>query len=207
MNNIEETKKILGLDVSTSTIGVCLFDIDEKKLLELTHISPKVKTKDNLEKSKIKELFLKVDAFSEYIVKFRGMGIKHIVIEEPLVSSNNVYTVATLLRFNGMISKLCFDIFGILPDFISTYESRSIGFPELMGYRVDPKGKKAKNKTLFGGHPKDVDKKKIVWEHVAAIEPDVKWYYKSNGTIDKKSYDASDAYCCVRAYMVKTNIL
>lgn len=34
------TPKVLGLDVSTRTIGVVLFDIQTKELLELTHISP-----------------------------------------------------------------------------------------------------------------------------------------------------------------------
>ncbi len=35
--------KILGLDISTKTIGFALFDISGSKLLELTHFSPKIK--------------------------------------------------------------------------------------------------------------------------------------------------------------------
>jgi hypothetical protein len=47
-----------------------------------------------------------------------------VVIEEPLLQSNNVNTVATLLRFNGMISKSVFDTLGVVPDFISSYDAR-----------------------------------------------------------------------------------
>jgi hypothetical protein len=47
-------------------------------------------------------------------------NITTVVIEEPLLQSNNVNTVATLLRFNGMISKSVFDTLGVVPDFISS---------------------------------------------------------------------------------------
>ena len=35
---LKESPKVLGLDVSTRTIGWALFDIQSKELLELTHI-------------------------------------------------------------------------------------------------------------------------------------------------------------------------
>ena len=41
----KDSPKVLGLDVSTKTIGWALFDIESKNLLELTHISPIPKTK------------------------------------------------------------------------------------------------------------------------------------------------------------------
>ena len=44
-NKLKESPKVLGLDVSTRTIGVALFDIQEKILLELNHISPDPKPK------------------------------------------------------------------------------------------------------------------------------------------------------------------
>jgi RNase H-fold protein (predicted Holliday junction resolvase) len=37
---LKESPKVLGLDVSTKTIGCALFDIQTRELLELTHISP-----------------------------------------------------------------------------------------------------------------------------------------------------------------------
>ena len=50
---LKESPKVLGLDVSTKTIGWALFDIQTKQLLELTHISPIPKPKED---NKIKEL-------------------------------------------------------------------------------------------------------------------------------------------------------
>ena len=42
---IQSNPKVLGLDVSTRTIGWALFDITTKELLELTHVSPQPKPK------------------------------------------------------------------------------------------------------------------------------------------------------------------
>ena len=52
----KNSPKVLGLDVSTKTIGWALFDIQSKDLLELTHISPIVKEKTE-EKFPKQELF------------------------------------------------------------------------------------------------------------------------------------------------------
>ena len=57
MNNIGTTPKVLGLDISTKTIGWALFDIQKKQLLELTHFSPKVKPK---REDKIEEMLNQV---------------------------------------------------------------------------------------------------------------------------------------------------
>ena len=43
---LKESPKVLGLDVSTKTIGWALFDIQSQQLLELTHISPIPKPKE-----------------------------------------------------------------------------------------------------------------------------------------------------------------
>ena len=43
---LKESPKVLGLDVSTRTIGWALFDIQSRELLELTHISPVPKPKE-----------------------------------------------------------------------------------------------------------------------------------------------------------------
>ena len=45
MTKLGNSPKVLGLDISTKTIGWALFDIQSKELLELTHFSPKVKPK------------------------------------------------------------------------------------------------------------------------------------------------------------------
>jgi RNase H-fold protein (predicted Holliday junction resolvase) len=75
--NYKESPKVLGLDVSTKTIGIALFDISTKQLLELTHISPIVKEKDL---PKMKELFLKSDVFKTKLEQYDGMNIQKVII-------------------------------------------------------------------------------------------------------------------------------
>lgn len=190
--------KILGLDISTKTIGWALFDISGSKLLELTHFSPKIKPQPE---DKIEELLKKADAFKKHLEKYKEIGISRIIIEEPLLNSNNVYTVGTLLRYNTLILKNCYDILGIVPTFISTYNARKYAFPDLVG--LNDKGRN----VLFGGYPKDIDKKHIIWEHVNSVCPDIKWLYGKNGNLKKENYDMSDAATAVIGYvnMIKSD--
>ena len=194
---IESNPKILGLDVSTKTIGWALFDINTKELLELTHVSPIVKPK---EENKIKELFSKSEIFRTKLLEYKNLGISKVVIEEPLLNSNNVYTIQTLLRYNTLISKEIYDVLGIVPEYISTYNSRKSAFPWLV--KDNGKGKF----VLFGGLPKDCDKKQIIWEQVAKREPQINWVYTKNNTLKKENFDMSDAYCCVLGYMKQENV-
>jgi len=162
----KNSPKVLGLDVSTKTTGVALFDIATRQLLELTHVSP-----------------------------LPDLGITNVVIEEPLLNSNNINTVGTLMRYNTLICKEVFDVLGIVPEFITTYNARKFAFPELV--QQNDKGKF----VLFGGYPKTIDKKEIIWEHVAKREPQITWLYTRNNTLKKENYDMTDSYTCVLGYM------
>lgn len=194
---LENSDKILGLDVSTRTIGIALFDIETKQLLELTHVSPVIKKK---EISKIEELFLKCEVFKIKLESYKGLGITKVVIEEPLLNSNNVYTIGILMRFNTLISKEIYDTLGVVPEFISTYNSRKNAFPFLV--QDNGKGKF----VLFGGYEKNADKKVIIWEQVAKREPQIIWSYTKNNTMKKENFDMSDAYTCVFGYMKQEKI-
>jgi len=164
--NLKNSPKVLGLDISTKTIGWALFDIQTQELLELTHISPRPKIpKDD---DKLLELLLKSEVFAEKLKEYKDFGIVRVVIEEPLLNSNNVYTIQTLLRFNSFVFKEIYNILGIVPEFISTYNSRKFAFPELV------KENDKKKFVLFGGLPKDADKKMIIWDLVAKKEPQIK---------------------------------
>ena len=189
---IKNSPKVLGLDVSTKTIGWALFDIESKNLLELTHISPRPKpTVEN----KIEELILKSDIFRKKLEEYVGLGITTVVIEEPLLNSNNIWTVGTLMRFNTLIWKEVYQVLGVVPEFISTYNSRKFAFPHLI--QQNDKGKF----VLFGGQPKDIDKKVVIWELVAKKEPQIVWGYTKNNTLKKENYDQTDAYCAALGYM------
>jgi RNase H-fold protein (predicted Holliday junction resolvase) len=191
---IKNSPKVLGLDISTKTIGWALFDIKTQELLELTHVSPRPKNKDT-EENKMLELILKSEVFKTKLDEYKKLGIVSVIIEEPLLNSNNVYTIQTLLRFNTLICKTIYDVLGIVPEFISTYNSRKFAFPEL----VQENDKK--KHVLFGGLPKDIDKKMIIWELVAKKEPQIQWQYTKNNTLKKENFDQTDAYTCVLGYM------
>ena len=191
---IKNTPKVLGLDISTKTIGWSLFDIQTQELLELTHISPRPKM-DKGDDDKLKELILKSEVIGEKLKQYVNLGIVRIIIEEPLLNSNNVYTIQTLLRFNSFVFKEIYNILGIVPEFISTYNARKFAWPEL----VQENDKK--KFVLFGGLPKDVDKKMIIWEKVAKREPQITWQYTRNNTLKKENFDQTDAYTCVLGFM------
>lgn len=207
----KKTEFLLALDVSTSTIGIALFqDLGDRGELKLLHhVSPKVKPQPE---SKMEELFRKVEIFEkEFLVNYKDFGITRVVIEEPLLQSNNVYTIATLLRFNGMISKSVYDAIGIVPEFISSYDARKFAFPELMAVRRfkkdgTPLTEKAiaKNQpVLFGAHAFDVDKKYVLWEKVSELEPQVTWFYDKKQKLKKETFDTTDAYVAAIGYMNK----
>jgi hypothetical protein len=189
---LKNSPKILGLDVSTKTIGWALFDLQSKELLELTHISPQPKPKSE---DKMEELLKKSDLFKIKLDQYKNLGIVKVVIEEPLLNSNNVYTIGTLLRYNTLITKQVYDVFGIVPEYISTYNSRKGAFPELV--KENDKGKF----VLFGGYPKDIDKKQVIWDLVAKREPQITWLYTRNNTLKKENFDMTDAYTVVLSYL------
>jgi hypothetical protein len=184
--------KILGLDISTKTIGFALFDLTGSKLLELTHFSPKIKPQPE---DKLEELMKKADAFNKHLQGYRDMGIVRVIIEEPLLNSNNIYTVGTLLRYNTMVCKSIYDTFEIVPTFISTYNARKFAFPDLVG--PNDKGRN----VLFGGYPKDIDKKQVIWDHVNAVCPEVNWLYGKGGNLKKENFDMADAATAVIGYI------
>lgn len=200
---------ILSLDVSTKTIGVAMFKDNgtEGELVLVTHVTPKAKPKPE---SKIEELIVKVRAFEEeFLNKYASVNITKVIIEEPLLRANNVRTVGTLLKFNGLISRSVYEVFGVVPEYISSYDSRKYAFPQLMAKRTKNKkgeeieeSKVAKAKpVLFGAYPTDVDKKQVVLDLVTELHPQIKWPYNRNMKIAKEAYDQADAVCCAYGFM------
>jgi hypothetical protein len=211
MDKPTESKLVLGLDVSTKTIGISLFEdndgVGDLKLLH--HVTPKVKPEPS---SKMGELFEKARIFEkEFLNDYADVGINRVIIEEPLLQSNNVYTIATLLRFNGMIARSVYETIGVIPEFISSYDARKYAFPQLMAVRTTkkdgtPRTEKEIAKSepvLFGGYDHDIDKKMVIWELVSDLEPQINWFYDKKNVLKKENFDMSDAYCCVIAFMRK----
>jgi hypothetical protein len=132
-------------------------------------------------------MFEKVNIFEkEFLHDCSDLNIKKVIIEEPLLRSNNVNTVGTLLRYNGMISRSVYDVLGLVPEYISSYDSRKYAFPELMAIRThNKKGEPYPQKKI----DKDIAENKTVLFGA----------YKEN-------YDMTDAYACVRAVMQRDEI-
>lgn len=207
-------KILAGFDISSTTIGITLLLDDGSeygKIIELTHISPKVSKKIK----GIESLLLKKKIFDEYITKFKDIGIDRCIIEAPLTSSNNEMTVATLLRFNGMLSSSIYDILGIVPDFITSYDARKFAFPDLMAIRkYNKKGEQYPYKkllkeikdskfVLFGAYSFDADKKTILQQKVADIFPNIEWIYNKKGELTKENFDAVDSWVACYGFMNK----
>ena len=217
MDKNNEPSFILGLDVSTKTIGIALYeDLGDKGVLTvLTHVTPKIKP---IPKDKTEILLKKCDIFEEeFLNKYKNLNITSVIIEEPLLRSNNVNTIGTLLRFNGMICRSVYQTLGITPNFISSFDARKYAFPELMAIRThNKKGEKYPQKqidkkikddatTLFGAYDWNVDKKVIVWEKISDLEPQITWLYNRNQVLSKENYDMTDAICAIYGFMNKTD--
>lgn len=113
---------ILGLDVSTSSTGWAILD-DSGTLVEMG--SFKLTKHDNL--------FDKAQAVREGLLVLKQKHqVTKISIEEPLQGfrrgMSSAHTLLTLARFNGIVSWLAFDVFGIKPIFFdSTSARRGLG--------------------------------------------------------------------------------
>lgn len=221
MTELNNDTYILGIDISTKTIGISLFkDLGNRgELMSLQHVSPNVKPNP---KTEIERLILKADIFeNQYLNKlaleYKGK-ITRVIIEEPLTRSNNVNTVITLVRYNMLVCDSIYNLFGIVPELISSYDARAYGFPELMAIRThNKKGVRYSEKeiqkkieknelTLFGAYPWDVDKKEIVYNKVADLEPLIQWKYNKKKMLAKENFDMTDSYVCVRGFMNKIGL-
>lgn len=196
---------ILGIDVSTSACGFALFtengEINDQFVYEPTL------TKEEKLLVETDRLFIKADNTLEFLKqRLKEKKITKIIIEEPLQSSNNQFTILTLKFFNGVLSTLCRQEYGVTPVYISSKDARSFGIPELMGF-----SKTGKKKTLFGAYPKviegeKVDKKLMVLHQIGKRYPNITWQLNNNMTLDKKNCDIADAIVCVLGQQAKEGL-
>jgi hypothetical protein len=104
-----------------------------------------------------------------------------------------------------MICRSVYEVLNVIPEFISSYDSRKFAFPELMDIRrTNKKGEpltereiEKKQPVLFGGYDYDVDKKAVIWEKVNEKEPQIVWLYDKHNRLSKENFDMTDAYACV----------
>ena len=112
-----------------------------------------------------------------------------------------------------MISDSVYNVLGVVPEYISSYDARKYSFPSLMAVRKhNKKGEiydskkiinsiKKENLTLFGAYAWDIDKKQIIWDKVSKIFPNIEWLYDKKGELKKENFDATDAYVACLGYL------
>lgn len=171
-------KTTLALDVSTSVIGICLFNKDGI-LASMDYIKfGSNKEQDLFEKADLFEK--KVAYIKELVIEGEPVVVQYVAIEEPLLrvqgKHSSAATIGLLNFFNGIISDRCFRLFGVKPVHYNVNHARSSVFPGL------PKGT-------------ETSAKQEVWKRVSRMEPQINWWYgpKSRKLIDE-NYDMVDAY-------------
>ena len=161
---------ILGLDISTSIVGVCV--MNDNKIAHTEYIDLR-KTGNFFEKAK------KVQDSLKEIKK--NHNIEHIFIEQALMffrrGGSTAKTMSVLQRFNGIISWQCYQLFDMEPNYVTPISARS-----KCGIKV-ARGKKAKE---------------VVMEHFIESQ-EFEIIYTRHGNVQKYCYDIADAIIVARA--------
>jgi Holliday junction resolvasome RuvABC endonuclease subunit len=164
---------VLGLDISSSITGLALVDPDTGELLHYDHIDLR-KAKCVFDKAEIVRKHLQVLKTSA--------NIRYIYIEQPFTFFNSggstAKTMATLQKFNGIVSWICYDLWEIKPNYIGALQAR-----KAYGIKV-PRGQKAKP---------------VVLEHVLKAEKTFSIQMTRHGNPKPESYDRADAIVIARA--------
>ena len=175
----------LSLDISTSVVGICVLDSKTGELVKLTH-KKLVKFEDEYEKA---DNFL-----SDWIDP--SWKVRRIYIEEaakkftPGFSSAD--TIMTLGRFNGILSYMVYQLFGVKPIMVNVRSARS-----KLNIKIDYKDKTSSTK----------DKVFLI---VRTLNPNFPWIireaktgqFKGQMIYDKVNEDMCDAWVLCRAGML-----
>ncbi len=170
---------ILGLDVSTSITGATI--VDDAGTVVLM---------ESIDTRKYKNFFIKAEKMKNFLTNLRKQyNIKEIYIEQSLQSFRSGFssakTLSTLSRFNGVISWVCYSLWGIEPEYLAATSAR-----KLCGIKV-PKGLKAKP---------------VVLQFVLDNEPSFVVEYTKHGNPKPDSYDRADSWVIAKAgYNKKTS--
>lgn len=112
---------ILGLDISTTMVGVAIIDIKTRKLEKSLQWDIK----------NISSLFEKCETVGSELYTLRSQfDITHVFIETSLKKflpgRSRADTIIKLAKFNGIVSWLCFDCFGEEPTYINVNTARTL---------------------------------------------------------------------------------
>lgn len=162
----------IGLDISTSVVGISIFN-KEYKLINLSYIKL----------TKGKTLFEKLDEFIEFMNKegYIKFPISFISIEEPLKKFkgkfSNADTIQKLTIMNALISGYLYKTLNIEPEYHNSEAARKTVFPKLIIPKSTP------------------NKKYLIWNSVMNLEPQINWEYsKKTHKLKDENFDMADSY-------------
>lgn len=169
---------IIGLDISTSITGITVIDSDGKVLhneaLDLTS-------------KKLDTMFKKAAAVRDRLTQINHLfNIKNVFIEQSLNAFrpglSSAQVILTLGKFNGVVSWICHETFGIEPEYIGASTAR-----KSLGIKVE-KGQNAKE---------------VVLNNILALEPSFKVEYTAHNNPKKGTYDRADSYVIAKAGFIQ----
>ncbi len=168
---------ILGLDISTSITGVTV--INNKGSVVFCEAWDTRKTKN---------FFDKASLIGGQLINIRiQFPITHIVIEQSLqmfrAGFSSAKTLTLLSKFNGVVSWLCYNTFGLEPEYVSATTAR-----KQIGIKV-PRGTKAKE---------------VVLEHINKTVSDFEYELTKAGNPKAGTYDRADSIVLAKyAYLTQ----
>ena len=165
---------ILGLDISTSIIGLTI--IDNGSIIKTDAL-------DLRNKNKYKDIFAKYNQVQGELMDIqREYNITHIFIEQSLQMFRSGFssakTLSTLSSFNGVVSYLCYREFGLKPEHISATSAR-----KSCGITIK-RGSKAKEQVV---------------EFLLDNESKFVVEYTKSGNLKPKYYDIADSIVIAKA--------
>ena len=168
---------ILGLDVSTSITGITILEKDGTLVYN-----------DSWDTRKYKSFFEKVDYVEKKIIHLSKLygGFERVFIEESLQTFRSGFssakTLATLARFNGVVSWLVYRVLKTEPLYLAATSAR-----KLCGIKV-PRGTKAKQ---------------VVIQHILDNVPEIQIEYTKQNNIKPHCYDKADSWVIAKAGLIQ----
>jgi len=176
---------VLGLDISTTTVGYCIMD-SNFNLHELSYIKL----------DKIDGLINKAIALQTVLQSYTDI-VTDVSIEEPLVRFKEGYSSAQVLsmlsQFNGMCNILTHFVYNVTPVLYNVSNARKLAFPNM--------------KFPTGCHRKEVVRTRVAQEYT-----NIDWPFKHkaknpDGTpkLKDECWDMADALVISRCHVVSLN--
>lgn len=167
---------VLGLDVSTACVGLCLLHDEQIVLLK------------GIEFKKCKTMFEKADVMLRLLTDWRAEhgDIDRLCIEEALMGFrpglSSAKTISQLMRFNGIVSYVARNVYKKDPEYIAASHAR-----KLCGIKMQ--------KTAVAGPQKEQ-----VFKYMAEHDlTSVVWPLTKTGKVVPWSRDATDAFVIAKA--------